>query len=105
MIEAPVFRRGLFALMYDLGRGRFQGDLSAGNLKAARRQARRFARTPLRGEEQYFSVLDALKPIRLNLNPFDHLRGHAQLVFFQKFAEPITVDKVDRNCAVAGGLI
>ena len=29
----------------DLGCGWFQGDLSAGNLKATRRQVRRFART------------------------------------------------------------
>jgi len=45
MIEAPVSRRGPFCVVRDPGGGRFQGDLSAGNLKDARRQARRFART------------------------------------------------------------
>lgn len=38
-------RRGSSALWFDLGLGRFQGDRSAGNLKATRRPARRFART------------------------------------------------------------
>jgi hypothetical protein len=51
VIEASVIRRGLFALWFDPGRGRFQGDLSAGNLKAARRQARRFARTGMKCPE------------------------------------------------------
>ena len=50
MIEAPVSRRGLFAFWRNREGGRFQGDLSVGNLKATRRQARRFARTPPRGE-------------------------------------------------------
>lgn len=45
MIEALVIRRGPFALLCDLERGWFRGDLSASNLKDARRQARRFART------------------------------------------------------------
>ena len=48
MIEAPVSRRGPFAFWRDPGGGRFQGDLSAGNLKATRRQARRFARTGIK---------------------------------------------------------
>jgi hypothetical protein len=51
MIEAPVSRRGLFALWCDLGRVRFLGDLSVGNLKATRRQARRFARTGMKCPE------------------------------------------------------
>ena len=48
MIEAPGRRRGPFALWCDPGQGRFQGDLSAGNLKATRRQARRFAPTGMK---------------------------------------------------------
>ena len=36
----------------DHGRRRFQGDLSEGNLKATRRQARRFARTRMRCPER-----------------------------------------------------
>lgn len=44
MIEAPVSRRGSFALWHDPGGGRFLGDLLAGSLKATRELARRFAR-------------------------------------------------------------
>jgi hypothetical protein len=51
MIEAPVSRRGLFALWCDRGGGRFQSDLSAGSLKATRRQVRRFARTGMKCPE------------------------------------------------------
>lgn len=47
MIEAPVSRRGPF-FGVAVRAGRFQGDLSAGNLKATRRQARRFARTGMK---------------------------------------------------------
>ena len=48
MIEAPVSRRGPSAFWCDPGGGRFQDDLSAGNLKVTRRQVRRFARTGMK---------------------------------------------------------
>ncbi len=39
-----------------------------------------------------FSPLDTFKPIWLNLNALDHLRIHAQPIFLQEFAQPVTVD-------------
>ena len=39
-----------------------------------------------------YCPLDTLKPIWLNLNALDHLRIHAQPIFFQEFAQPVTVD-------------
>ena len=36
--------------------------------------------------------LDTFKPIWLNLNALDHLRIHAQPIFLQEFAQPVTVD-------------
>ncbi|AJE49524.1 hypothetical protein P73_4809 (plasmid) [Celeribacter indicus] len=56
MIEAPVSRRGPFALWRGLGRGWFLGDLSAGSQMATRRQARRFAQTGMEcPEEMHFA--------------------------------------------------
>ena len=42
--RGPVRRRGLVAFPCAPGRRGVQGDLSAGDLKTSRRQARRFAR-------------------------------------------------------------
>jgi hypothetical protein len=39
-----------------------------------------------------YCPLDTLKPIWLNLNALDHLRIHAQPIFLQEFAQPVTVD-------------
>ena len=48
MIEVTVRSQWLFASWRDLGRGRFQYDLSAGNLKATHRQSRHFAQTDMK---------------------------------------------------------
>ena len=69
----PSAGGGLFVFRSDLGGGRFQGDLLAGNQKATRRQARRFARTPLKGRMHH--GCESLEKRRLQTSLSQSLRS------------------------------
>lgn len=48
---------------------------------------------------------NAIKPVWLDANAFNHLCFNPETVFLQQLAKPVTIDEINRNRAVARGFV